>query len=165
MTIPSNIIGLASAATGGIAKGVTEVIKTKEHQKTIRLQNKTQAINGGAECLNEIVSAYYEYKRVVKEERTKCREIEAWEKTTLAEIEQKRDSFLAFLDHSFAERSKNFKALFNVVDQAIASGNNEHLQLALDKITELAKSSPFQDLANLSTVQAALLDPDHEWKF
>lgn len=35
MTIPSNIIGLASAATGGIAKGVTEVIKTKEHQKTI----------------------------------------------------------------------------------------------------------------------------------
>ncbi|WP_228036971.1 hypothetical protein [Cuspidothrix issatschenkoi] len=165
MTIPSNIIGLASAATGGIAKGVTEVIKTKEHQKTIRLQNKTQAINGGAECLNEIVSAYYEYKRVVKEERTKCREIEAWEKTTLAEIEQKRDSFLAFLDHSFAERLKNFKALFNVVDQAIASGNNEHLQLALDKITELAKSNPFQDLANLSTVQAALLDPDHEWKF
>lgn len=124
-----------------------------------------QAVNGGAECLNEIVSAYYEYKRVVKEERTKCREIEAWEKTTLAEIEQKRDSFLAFLDHSFAERSKNFKALFNVVNQAIASGNNEHLQLALDKITELAKSSPFQDLANLSTVQAALLDPDHEWKF
>ncbi|MBE9232373.1 hypothetical protein IQ231_11960 [Cuspidothrix issatschenkoi LEGE 03284] len=131
----------------------------------MRLQNKTQAINGGAECLNEIVSAYYEYKRVVKEERTKCREIEAWEKTTLAEIEQKRDSFLAFLDHSFAERLKNFKALFNVVDQAIASGNNEHLQLALDKITELAKSNPFQDLANLSTVQAALLDPDHEWKF
>ena len=107
MTIPSNIIGLASAATGGIAKGVTEVIKTKEHQKTIRLQNKMQAVNGGAECLKEIVSAY-------------C---------------------------------------------AIASGNNEHLQLALDKITELAKSSPFQDLANLSTVQAALLDPDHEWKF
>ncbi|MFM6251371.1 MAG: hypothetical protein ACKPEQ_19865, partial [Dolichospermum sp.] len=69
MTIPFNIIGLASAATGEIGKGVTEVIKTKEHQKTIRLQNKMQAVNGGAECLKEIVSAYLEYDIVVKQER------------------------------------------------------------------------------------------------
>jgi hypothetical protein len=51
------------------------------------------------------------------------------------------------------------------VDSAIASGNNEQLALALHSITEIAKSSPFQDLANLASVKAALNDPDHEWVF
>jgi len=36
---------------------------------------------------------------------------------------------------------------------------------ALDVIAEIAKSSPFKDLANLASVRAALDDPDHEWKF
>jgi hypothetical protein len=56
-------------------------------------------------------------------------------------------------------------ALFGVVDQAIAVGNNEQLALALNSITEIAKSSPFKDLANLASVRAALDDPDHEWQF
>ncbi|MEH1932842.1 MAG: hypothetical protein V7L14_03750 [Nostoc sp.] len=48
---------------------------------------------------------------------------------------------------------------------AIASGNNDQLALTLNSITEIAKSSPFKDLANLASVRAALDDPDHEWTF
>ena len=48
---------------------------------------------------------------------------------------------------------------------AIAAGNNDQLTLALHSITEIAKSSPFKDLANLASVQAALDNPDHEWTF
>lgn len=47
----------------------------------------------------------------------------------------------------------------------MASGNNSQLGLALDSITQLAKSSPFKDLADLASIRAALDEPDHEWTF
>ena len=72
---------------------------------------------------------------------------------------------MAYLDHSFDERADNFRSLFRLVEQAIAVGNNVQLALALHSITEIAKSSPFKELANLASVRAALDDPDHEWTF
>ena len=44
------------------------------------------------------------------------------------------------------------------------SGDNQQLGLALHAIVELAKSNPFRDLASLTTVKAALDDPDHVWE-
>lgn len=55
--------------------------------------------------------------------------------------------------------------VIGIVDQAMADGNNAQLGAALHSITELAKSSPFKDLADLASVRAALDDPDHEWTF
>ena len=72
---------------------------------------------------------------------------------------------MEYLDRSFDERAENFRSLFCVVDRALTAGNNEQLALALNSITEIAKSSPFKDLANLASVRAALDDPDHEWTF
>ncbi len=123
------------------------------------------AFTSPAECLEQIVSAYTEYKKVAEEEHTKRREIEAWEKTRIANIQAQRDFLIEYLDRSFDERAENFGALFSVVDSAIASGNNEQLALALHSITEIAKSSPFKELANLASVKAALNAPDHEWFF
>jgi hypothetical protein len=57
----------------------------------------------------------------------------------------------------------NFSFLFEKVDQAIAKGDNNQLTLALHSITEIAKSSPFKDFADLKSVTVALDDPDHEW--
>jgi len=122
-------------------------------------------ITSPAECLQELVSAYTEYKMVAEQEQTKRREIDAWEKTTIAQIKAQSDWMMEYLERSFDERAENFRDLFSVVDSAIASGNNEQLALALHSITEIAKSSPFQDLANLASVKAALNDPDHEWVF
>lgn len=118
-----------------------------------------------AECLQQIVSAYTEYKIIAEQEQTKRREIEGWERETIAKINAQRDLLMAYLNQSFDERAENFGALFGVVDRAMAAGNNEQLALALHSITELAKSSPFKELANLASVQAALNDPDHEWEF
>jgi ribonucleotide reductase alpha subunit len=117
------------------------------------------------ECLQQMVSAYTEYKIIAEQEKTKRREIEAWEKETITKINAQRELLMAYLDRSFDERAENFRALFAVVDNAIASGNNEQLALTLNSITEIAKSSPFKDLANLASVRAALDDPDHEWTF
>ncbi len=118
-----------------------------------------------AECLRDIVSAYTEYKKVAEEERTKRRDIDAWEKERIAKINAQRDLLMAYLDRSFDERAENFRALFGVVDLAVTAGNNEQLALALNSITEIAKSSPFKDIANLTSVKVALNDPDHEWTF
>lgn len=117
-----------------------------------------------AQCLNEIVQAWTEYLTIAEQERTKRRDIEAWEKVTLADIKAKRDLLMDYLDRSFDERSKNFKLLFQTVDSALSSGDNQQLALTLHAITELAKSSPFQALSDLSKVKAALNDPDHIWE-
>lgn len=117
------------------------------------------------ETLQQIVSAYTDYLMIAEQEQTKRREIEAWEKATIADINKTRDFLIEYLDRSFDERAENFRALFDVVDRAIATDNNEQLALALHSITEIAKSSPFKELANLASVRKALDDPNHEWTF
>jgi ribonucleotide reductase alpha subunit len=103
--------------------------------------------------------------KFAEQEQTKRREIEAWERETITRINAQRDLLMAYLDRSFDERAENFRSLFCVVDRAIATGNNDQLALALHSITEIAKSSPFKELANLASVRAALDDPNHEWSF
>lgn len=118
-----------------------------------------------AECFQQMVSAYTEYMQIAEQEQTKRRQIQAYEQATIAKINAQRDLLMAYLDRSFDERAENFRSLFCVVERAIAAGNNEQLALALNSITEIAKSSPFKELANLTSVRAALDDPDHEWAF
>ncbi|GET43572.1 hypothetical protein [Microseira wollei] len=122
-------------------------------------------VGSAAECLRDIVQAYTEYKIVAEEEQTKRRGIEAWEKATVAQIKANRDALIKYLDRSFDERAKNFRFLFSKVDEAIAKGDTSQLTLALHSITEIAKSSPFKELADLTSVRAALDDPGHEWEF
>jgi hypothetical protein len=117
------------------------------------------------ECLQQMVSAYTGYLQIAEQEKTKRREIEAWEKETIAKINAQRELVMEYLDRSFDERAKTFCGLFAVVDRAMESGNNEQLAHALNSITEIAKSSPFKDLANLGSVRAALDDSEHEWTF
>ncbi|MDJ0615261.1 MAG: hypothetical protein QNJ63_00725 [Calothrix sp. MO_192.B10] len=118
-----------------------------------------------AESLQQMVSAYIDYLQIAEQEKTKRRKIEALEKETIAKINAQRELLMEYLDNSFDERAKNFRSLFSLVDRAMESANNEQLAHALNSITEIAKSSPFKDLANLGSVRAALDDPEHEWTF
>ncbi|MEH2120375.1 hypothetical protein [Nostoc sp.] len=163
MVLPS-IGGICTAvnATKSLASIVASYKQIGEQERTKRREiaalEKTQ-------CFDIVASAYTEYKLIAKQEQTNRREIEAWEKETITKINAQRELLMAYLDRSFDERAENFRALFVVVDNAIASGNNDQLALTLNSITEIAKSSPFKDLANLASVRAALDDPDHEWTF
>ena len=139
----------------------TREIKMRAKKIPVEIFNPGSA----AECFRDVVEAYTEYKIVAEQEQTKRRGIEAWEKATIADIQAKRDALINYLECSFDERAKNFKFLFKKVDEAIAIGDNNQLALALSSITEIAKSSPFQDIADLTSVRAALDDPDHEWEF
>lgn len=123
-----------------------------------------EGFNNPARCLNDVVQAWTDYLKITEEEKTKRSEIDAWENITLAEIQAKRDFLINYLDRSFDERAKNFQSLFQTIDRAMSSDDNQQLGLALNAIVDLAKSSPFQDLSNLSIVQAALDDPEHVWE-
>ncbi len=148
---------------------LSNIVSAYTESKKITEQGRTQRREIAAwettTCLNTVASAYIEYRQIAEQERTKRREIDDWEQETIAKINAQRDLLMAYLSRSFDERAENFCALFGVVDQAMAAGNNDQLALALHSITELAKSSPFKELANLASVRAALDDPDHEWEF
>jgi hypothetical protein len=47
----------------------------------------------------------------------------------------------------------------------MSAGDNQQLGLTLHPIIELANSNPFQDLAAVSSVKAALDDPEQVWEF
>ena len=52
--------------------------------------------------------------------------------------------------------------MFELIGRATSSNNNEQLALALNAMTDLAKSNPLSDLKSVS---AALNDPNHVWEF
>ena len=116
-------------------------------------------------CVQQIVDSYSRYQEIAQQEETKRRNIAAWEKTTIEEIQSKREILITYLERSFDERAENFKQLFQCLDQAMNTGNNQELTNVLDSIVNIAKSSPFKDLANLHSVQKALDDPEHRWEF
>lgn len=134
-------------------------------KKTGVIPFDSQAFMNPIQCLSEIANAYTDYLKVAEIERTQRREIEANEKVEITKIHAQRDVLMSYLEQSFDERANNFRSLFEVVDQAIANGNNEQLAMALNSIVEIAKSSPFKDLANLNSVRASLNDPNHVWEF
>jgi hypothetical protein len=117
------------------------------------------------QCVNDIVQSCTDYLGTVEQEKTRRRGIKAWEKVTLAKINARREFLITYLERSFDEREKNFRSLFQLVDQAIGADDNEKLALALGAIVKLAESSPFKDLADLQTVQKRLDDPDYVWEF
>lgn len=127
--------------------------------------NNLDRFNNPAQCLNTLVQAWHEYQTIAEQEKTKRRDLEAWEKVTVAEIKAQRDFFIKYIEKSFDERSENFKRLFHLVDQSLSSGDNQQLVLILEEITTLAQSSPFKAFSDLSTVKAALKDANHSWEF
>ena len=69
-----------------------------------------------------------------------------------------RDILKQYLEKSFDERSAIFMKQFEVVDQALAKGDNTMLSARLTAINELAASNPFKALADINSVQQMLTD-------
>lgn len=115
-------------------------------------------------ALENIINAYGEYLKVCEREQTRRCQIEAHRQISIAEIEAKRQMFTAFLERSFDERSKNFQILFEKLDNALDGHDNQQAASVLHAIVEIAKSSPFKDLADLSSVKASLQDPNYVWE-
>lgn len=118
-----------------------------------------------AQCLQDIIAAYTEYKKIQEQEITKRQKIKAWEAIELARINILRKVVIEYLDNSFDERKDSFQKMFDLLDVAISENNNEQLALTLSSIADLAKNNPLEQLSNLDYVSKALNDPSHVWEF
>jgi hypothetical protein len=172
-----------------LMKAISEVIKDsnsrftrslKSHLKWScrKVHNTCQALGrakyklmkniGGStnpiESVEKVVQACSDYLKIAEQECTKRRNIEAWEKITLKKIKSSSDFLMAYLERSFDERSEGFRRMFDALDRAVETGNNEQLAATLEAVVKLAQSSPFKDLSDVNSVRAALDDPDHEWE-
>lgn len=117
-----------------------------------------------ADALSNLVGAYYNYQSVLEQETTKRQAIESWRETTLAQIQSQKHIVMTAIERSFAERREIYERMFAIVDQAIESNDNTRLAVALQCVTEVAKSNPFSALTDLQQTQQSLVDRNQVWK-
>lgn len=98
-------------------------------------------------------------------QQLKRNRINAQCKTCIKRIDAAKEIVLLYLNQTFDERRENFEQLFSLADKALLHTNPEQLILILEKIKQLADSSPFKDLQSVLNTQQALKDKDHEWDF
>ena len=95
--------------------------------------------------------------------KTDRAEITAWEHVQTERIHAQGAVLLKALDLTFDERRENFRRLFDGLDSAMEAGDAAQAASVLESITDLAKASPFQGLANLEIIVSELKRPDQVW--
>ncbi|WP_051478865.1 hypothetical protein [Arthrobacter sp. H5] len=101
------------------------------------------------DTFNLVISSATEWVQVIAQEKTRREEIRAWEQSQLEIIHVQRDFLLTALDRTFDERRENFRRLFDNLDSALVSDQEDagaQVSELLGAITELAQTSPFKDL-------------------
>ena len=99
----------------------------------------------------------------VKRAGTQRAAIASWERDQVRRIDAQRTILLTALDLTFDERRENFRRVFDGLDAAMISGDASQAAAYLESITDLARTSPFKDLADLEIVVSDLKRPDQVW--
>ncbi|MCP2015924.1 hypothetical protein L1280_003107 [Deinococcus sp. HSC-46F16] len=113
-----------------------------------------QAALAAAQHISE---AFVDYAKTAQVEATKRAHIDAWRQATVEQITSTRRVMEIYLERTFDERRENFDRMFDALDAAQERGDLKGMQLMLSGILDLAKSSPFKDLAEF---QQQLNNPD-----
>lgn len=112
--------------------------------------------------LDSVRESIFDYLRLKEEAKTKRVAIEKAAQVKIEHIRAQRDVLLFYLDKSFEERRRNFEELFYRLDKASEKNTPESLKemaLILGSILELAKTSPFKDIATPEKFLDFLNDP------
>lgn len=110
------------------------------------------------ESFEHFVSVAGEVAKFSELQKTKRTQIRADAEVAIKKVEAMRDVLKDYLAKSFNERSAIFLKQFEVVDNALATGDNTMLSAGLASINELAASSPFKALSDITSVQQMLTD-------
>lgn len=129
----------------------------------IVVAQKVGAVVDPLQVLRTMVDATHLWMTEVQNARTQRAEIASWEKVELTRIRTQKDVLLTALDLTFDERRENFRRLFDGLDRALDTADTAQAAALLESITELAKESPFKELANLEIVVGDLKRPDKVW--
>ncbi len=115
------------------------------------------------QILQSVVDAADDWVKEIQRAKTDRAEIAAWELVQTDRIRAQQGILLKALDLTFDERRENFRRLFDGLDAAMDASEAGQAASFLESITDLAKTSPFKDLANMEIVTAELKRPDRVW--
>lgn len=111
-----------------------------------------------AESFQRFAKVTQEVAKFAEVQETKRTQIRMDAEVAIKKVEAMRDTLKEYLEKSFDERGAIFAKQFEVVDKALATGDNNMLSMGLTSINELAASSPFKALADINSVQQMLTD-------
>lgn len=115
------------------------------------------------QILQSVVEAADDWVKEMQRAKTARAEIASWEHVQTEKIRAQQSILLKALDLTFDERRENFRRLFDGLDAAMDASDAGQAASFLESITELARTSPFKDLANMEIVVAELKRPDRVW--
>ena len=96
-----------------------------------------------------LINAYQENHRITQEHKTIRANIKAQKEVKIEEIRQKAQLIREYFKSAFEERRENFDKMFNGLEEALKSNNNEALAIYSNMIIETVKSSPLADTKKL----------------
>ncbi|MBQ3382558.1 MAG: hypothetical protein IJG54_04415 [Bacteroidales bacterium] len=111
------------------------IVQGNDNDRTIQLFNETA---GSAQAL---LSLYAQCKEV----EAKTEQLKIWSNVKIAEITAKYKSCQDFLEKTFGERDKALSKHYELLDNAIASGDRELIIHSLHGISNIVTSSPLDD--------------------
>lgn len=110
-------------------------------------------VNGVSTTLTSIT----DYLKIAAQEKTKRTEIIAKRDVAIEAIQAQRGIIFELMKYTFQERAAVLQKQFDVLDQAIASGNIDMVNSSLNAMVNVIQSSPFK---NVQDMQQALGNKD-----
>jgi len=115
------------------------------------------------EAFKLLVQAHKEYQVVTQVEQTKRAAIGAWKDTRLASLNSQREVLHQYLESTFIERRHAIDEMFKRLDDGIANGNMDVVNVAMNSIVSVVKTSPLEQAERLIV---AMNDPNvHKIEF
>ena len=102
----------------------------------------------GLQAIPPTIAAIADYFRAMQAEDTKRQAIIANRDVLIERITAEKDTLLAYFDHKFAERRAALDEFFELLRQAIASGDNQQLVAALSGILTIIQDNALEDFAS-----------------
>lgn len=109
-------------------------------------------------AINEMTSAWKEYKQVQAVEETKRAQILKDRDIAVTSIKEQAQLIRFALEKQFGERANNFSELFKQLDKGFENGDDKRIDVALNGIVELSKISPLAQA--VQAVHQQLKDPN-----
>lgn len=113
--------------------------------------------------LQTMVETATDWIKEVQHAKVERADIAAWEKVQTHKIRAQHEVLLKALDLTFDERRENFRRMFDGLDRAMDAGDASQAASLLESITDLARTSPFKELANVQIIASELKRPDRVW--
>lgn len=134
------------------------VIKASKNLKNVNVIPKPSP-EMAFQAFKMLADAHHEYRMTVQIEATKREAIHAWRDTNVGKIEQQTLFLKTYLAETFKERRHTIDEMFKRLDEGIEAGNMDLVNLAMENITTIVKSSPLKEAEKI--IQA-LNDPNIE---